>query len=88
MESMTKRSATKDELFLLKLYSLSTDDEECQSLHDPVYVASLIGVSPKSCKNMVNTLAQANFIKKFSDGLIRLTPHGRKLAVQLSYEIG
>jgi predicted transcriptional regulator len=76
-----KVAKTKEENFLIKLD---------QNLEDGEWIAlSLLStewnMTSKYLKNIINQLAQANFIKKNKDEEICITPHGRKLAENLAY---
>ena len=70
---------TKEENFLIKLD---------RDLADGEWIAlSLLStewnMTSKYLKNIINQLAQANFIKKNKDEEISITPHGRQLATSL-----
>jgi Mn-dependent DtxR family transcriptional regulator len=71
---MNKKAKTPDERFLIALHKIVQDDGDV-----PVEwgkVATLIGQTERSVRNIVKLLAQANFIKKVGDTEVRLTQHG------------
>lgn len=73
---MTKRATTKDELFLLKLFELASRRGDPTTPIDRYDVGKAIGQNDRSVDNIVNLLAQTNFIKKGEEKEIFLTPHG------------
>ena len=73
---MNKRATTKDELYLLKLFTLATKRGDPTAHVDRYEVGQAIGQNNKSVDNIVNLLAQTNFIKKGEGRNIYLTPHG------------
>lgn len=85
---MNKKSTTKDELFLLKLYEMATalgsSDEEI----DRYAIGRAIGQNDKGVDTIVKHLAQANFVKKGSEHALYLTPHGLRLVEHLRGERG
>lgn len=74
------KSRTKDELLLIQLAEVTSQEPIPV---DPVKVAESIGISPKACKTIVNTLAQANFVKKCTDHMIIVTKNGLSLVEHL-----
>jgi Mn-dependent DtxR family transcriptional regulator len=71
---MSQKAKTPDERFLIELHRIVQVDGD-----GPVEwlrVATLIGQTERSVRNIVKLLAQANFIKKVGDTEVRLTPHG------------
>ncbi|MBS0615845.1 MAG: hypothetical protein JSR58_04760 [Verrucomicrobia bacterium] len=73
---MNKRATTKDELYLLKLHELALRKGDPTTPIDRYEVGKAIGQHDKSVDNIVNLLAQTNFIKKGDGKEIFLTPHG------------
>ena len=69
---------TKDELFLIKLYELSKEEEV-----DRYEVGRKMGQNDRSVDNIVKLLAQTNFIKKGDGDSIYLTDLGRQLVEDL-----
>lgn len=85
---MTQKSATKDELFLIKLYEMALDLGFENEKVDRYEVARHIGQNSKGVDTIVKHLAQANFIKKEEGSYLRLTPHGLRLVKKLLNERG
>lgn len=83
---MNKKSTTKDELFLLKLYEMSCLIGGPEEDIDRYAIGRAIGQNTKGVETIVNLLAQTNFIKKGEDNLVRLTPHGLWLVTEISKE--
>jgi hypothetical protein len=83
---MNRKSTTKDELFLLKLYemaiSLGSPEEEV----DLFAIGRAIGQNDKGAAVIVRHLAQANFVKKGEGDSVYLTPHGLQLVMQIAKE--
>jgi hypothetical protein len=80
---MNRRSTTKDELFLLKLYEMASKLGSPEEEVDRFAVGRAIGQNDKGISAIVNLLAQANFVKKGEGEAIYLTPHGLKLVASL-----
>ncbi len=72
---MSQHSRTKEENFLVRFAAM----EDCERDLAVEEVATRLQMNPKTLKNIVRMLAQANAIKKRGNS-IRLTPHGRHLA--------
>jgi hypothetical protein len=83
-----KKSTTKDELFLLKLYELAVAKGGPEEEIDRYVIGKAIGQNDHGIDTIIKHLAQANFIKKCSDNSIYLTPHGLKLVEHLRSERG
>ncbi len=83
---MSKPSATKDELFLLKLYELASKRGDPHDEVDRYEIGRAIGQNDRGIDTIVNLLAQANFIKKGDNNSIYLTPHGLSLITTLLEE--
>ena len=83
---MNKKSTTKDELFLLKLYEMATMRGSPEEEVDRYAIGRAIGQNTKGVDTIVKHLAQANFVKKGSDDSIYLTPHGLRLTLQIAEE--
>lgn len=83
---MKRPQRTKDEFFLLKLFEIaSSRGDHFQEVYVDE-VGDAIGLAERSIKNIVNLLAQTNFIKKGDRGMVYLTPHGLKLVQKLKDE--
>lgn len=80
---MTKKATTKDELFLLKLYELSSKLGGPQEAVDRYEVGRAIGQNDKGANVIARDLAQANFIKKAEGEMVYLTDHGLWLVKSL-----
>ncbi len=74
----SRKALTKDEKLLLALESSDIDEGV-----NPVPAAASVGISEKTCKTMINQLAQVNFVKKLSSGNVRITQNGKNLCNQL-----
>jgi hypothetical protein len=80
---MSKRATTKDELFLLKLYELSSKLGGPQEAIDRYEIGRAIGQNDKGANIIARDLAQANFIKKGAGEAVFLTDHGLRLVKTL-----
>jgi predicted transcriptional regulator len=81
-----KKSTTKDELFLLKLYELAVKKGDPEKEVDRYAIGKAIGMQNHGIDTIIKHLAQANFIKKCSDNRVYLTPHGVSLVEHLKIE--
>lgn len=73
---MTKKGTTKDELFLLKLFELASQQGSPQEALDRLLIGRAIGQNDKGALVIARDLAQANFIKKGEGETVYLTDHG------------
>ena len=80
---MTKKGTTKDELFLIKLYELSSHLGTPQEAIDRFEVGRAIGQNDKGANVIARDLAQANFVKKGEGDAVFLTDHGLRLVYSL-----
>lgn len=80
---MAKKSLTKDETFLVKLYEMATAVGDYAERVDRYAVGRAINQGERSVDNIVKLMAQANFIKKAEDPYIYLTSHGMSLVNNL-----
>jgi Mn-dependent DtxR family transcriptional regulator len=78
-----KKSLTKDELFLVKLFDLASRLKSPFETVDRYKVGQAIGQNDRSVDNIVRMLAQANFIKKAEGNSIYLTESGVSLVKSL-----
>lgn len=83
---MNKKSTTKDELFLLKLYELASQLGSPEKEVDRFAIGRAIGQNDKGVNTIAKHLAQANFVKKGSGDSLYLTPHGIRLVEQIQQE--
>ena len=83
---MNRKSTTKDELFLLKLYEMASMLGSPEEEVDRFAIGRAIGQNDKGVTVIVRQLAQANFIKKGEGDSIYLTPHGIQLVMQIAKE--
>ncbi len=83
---MNKKSTTKDELFLLKLYELASELGSPEEEVDRFAIGRAIGQNDKGVNTIVKHLAQANFVKKGSGDALYLTAHGIRLVMQIAKE--
>ena len=80
---MTKKSTTKDELFLLKLYEMALKLGDAQAPLDRFVVGRAIGQNDRGANVIARDLAQANFVKKGNEDAVGLTEHGLRLVRHL-----
>ncbi|MBB64176.1 MAG: hypothetical protein CMO81_03855 [Waddliaceae bacterium] len=73
---------TKDEKLLVKLYQEARRHEDTDINLDPYLIGKAMGLREHAVKVMVNTLTQANFVKKVGK-LVYITSNGYKLAEEL-----
>jgi hypothetical protein len=83
---VNKKSTTKDELFLLKLYELASNLGSPEEEVDRFVIGRAIGQNDKGVNTIVKHLAQANFVKKGSGDALYLTAHGIRLVMQIAKE--
>ena len=83
---MNKKSTTKDELFLLKLYEMANSLGSPEEEVDRYAIGRAIGQNTKGVDTIAKHLAQANFVKKGSEGNLYLTSHGLNLVLQIASE--
>lgn len=83
-----KKSTTKDELFLLKLYELAVKKGNPEKEIDRYVIGKAIGMQNHGIDTIIKHLAQANFIKKCPDHCIYLTLNGISLVEFLRTERG
>jgi hypothetical protein len=83
---VNKKSTTKDELFLLKLYELASKLGSPEEEVDRFVIGRAIGQNDKGVNTIVKHLAQANFVKKGSGDALYLTAHGIRLVMQIAKE--
>lgn len=77
-EVMSRKSLTPDEKLLLAL-----ETSDAQGGVNPVLIALPLGISERSCNNIIKLLAQANFVKKMENGNVFITAHGKSLCTIL-----
>ena len=77
---------TKDERFVLCAYEAAMRLGAADSTLDRYEVGKTAGLAKIAVDTICNLLAQANFIKKIGKVEIQLTPHGEKLAKQLTFQ--
>lgn len=80
---MSKKSLTRDEVYLIKLAELGLASGDKFKEFDRYVVGQAIGQNNRSVDNMVRMLAQTNFIKKGEDNNIYLTKNGESLVLDL-----
>jgi hypothetical protein len=83
---MSEHSKTKDERFMIKLYELVHASGDDDLILDRYEVGKLAGITAKGVEAISKLLLRANFIDKVDEVYIQLTPHGKKLALQLLRE--
>lgn len=80
---MNRKSLTKDELFLVKLYQMAVALGNPYQEVDRYVIGRAIGQNDKGIDTIARLLAQANFVKKGTGTSVFLTDHGLKLAQNL-----
>lgn len=83
---MSQKAATKDELFLLKLYQMALALGGAFEEVDRFAIGKAIGQNDRGVNTMVRHLAQANFIKQGEGQAIYLTKNGVALAEKIKLE--
>ena len=78
-----KKSITRDELYLIKVFNLASKLGDCFEEVDRYAVGQSMGQNNKSVDNIVRMLAQTNFVKKGEGDNIFLTPQGLKYVENL-----
>lgn len=81
-----KKGTTKDESFLIKLHEMSIARGGIDEEVDRYAIGKAIGQNDRGIDNIVNLLAQANFIKKKDDKSVYLTENGLRLVNTLLEE--
>ncbi len=85
---MTKKSTTKDELFLLKLHEIASKKGDMKTPIDRFSIGRAIGQNDRGANVIARDLAQANFVKKGGEDAVGLTDHGLNLVRRLLEEQG
>jgi hypothetical protein len=73
---MSQKGHTPDERFLLKLYEIASAKGDPFQKIESTVVAKAICYKETAVKNIINMLAQTNFIKKIGDSAVCLTKNG------------
>lgn len=84
--SRNRATRTKDERFLITLYEMALETGETDAPFPRYEVGVRAVLNPKGVDTICKLLIQANFIRKKEEDEVYLTPHGVKLAQQLSEE--
>ncbi|MBS0620016.1 MAG: hypothetical protein JSS61_00965 [Verrucomicrobia bacterium] len=82
---MKKRSMTKDEMFLVKLYELATAQGDPYAEFDRFAIGRAIGQNDRGANVIARDLAQANFVKKGDGDAVYITDHGIRLVSQITH---
>lgn len=82
---MSSKGYTKEEHFIVFLYKKASLQENIYEFFDSCDLGNALHLSPRLLKNIIQTLTQANFIKKSGKRDISLTPHGKELAEKLLF---
>lgn len=85
---MSQKAMTKDELFLMKLHELATDQGDFEQQVDRFIVGRAIGKNDRGVNAIVVLLAKANFVKKGEENAVFLTALGLQLVQQLHMQCG
>lgn len=80
---MNKKSCTKDELFLLKLYQMTNVLGDARQEMDRYVVGRAAGYNTRSVDNIVRLLTQMNFLKKGEGDSVYITENGLRLISEL-----
>ena len=83
---MSRKNRTKDENFILSLYEVANKTGDLEQPIDRYIVGDVAHIHPKGVDTICKLLIQANFIKKFTENEVYLTPNGIKLVEQLRLE--
>ena len=78
---MNKKGLTPDERFLIALYQLAGKKGDSFRPTETSLIAKAICYKETAVKNIVNMLAQTNFIKKIDHSTVSLTPHGQNFVL-------
>lgn len=79
---MHKKSYTKDERFLIKLYEEASKNPSLEDPLDHYAIGKLMGLEFRAVSAISKLFIRANFIKKYDDYIV-LTSLGIKLAQEL-----
>ena len=81
---MAKKSATREEVFLLKLYNMALALGDVEAEIDRYVIGQAIGQNDRSVDALVRSLAQANFVKKGEEeNSLYITANGIALVTEL-----
>lgn len=80
---MGDRAKTKDELFMLKLYEAAKKQSNLEDPLDRYAIGTMAGLHPKGVDAICSLLIRANFIKKYGQTEIFITPQGIRLVEEL-----
>lgn len=83
---MSDHGKTKDERFIIKVYEIVHQSGDEDMFVDRYEAGKLAGITDKGVEAICKLLQRANFIIKEDERLIKLTAHGRALALQLLRE--
>ena len=75
--------STKDERFLIEIYTQIQSAEKPKQGVDPQLIGKKMGFSPKQVESILRWLFQANFLKKIGEDRVILTPHGETITKEL-----
>jgi len=70
------KAKTPDERLMVQFYQMALDRGDLFCVLKIKEAARATSQKDTAVKNIVKHLAQANFIEKIDDGLVRLTPQG------------
>lgn len=80
------KQRTKDENYVLALYAAAEKSGDLEQPFDRYQIGDQCHLHPRAVDTICKLLVQANFIKKYDEEQIYLTPHGQKLAERLRQE--
>ncbi len=80
---MSQKGYTKDELYLLKFYSMALEQGDLCAEIDRYAVGRAVGYNDKSVDALTRMLLQANFLKKGEGDALYFTNHGLSLVDDL-----
>lgn len=78
-----KKSRTFEERFILKIFELSQAAGDTYTVLDSAVLEKAMGITDKKARNIINQLAQANFIRKKSKTEFHLSQQGISLVERL-----
>ena len=79
-----KKSVTPDDQLVVKIYELALAKNDPFAPVNLLKAARLVGIKEKAANTIVKLLAQANFIVRIDDDMVRLSERGCVLAKECS----
>jgi hypothetical protein len=73
------KAHTKEEKFIIALHDAALAKGDIEEPINRYHLSDIVGLHAKGIDTICNRMAQANFIKKEGDVMIRLTSNGLRL---------